>query len=489
VIRLEVNKSPTSTNEQGGRFVSHLRMSGRKTRSANSGIIIFFGCLASLLLIYGHEIFVNPVYGYLGLPYVPLDIGGYLQLMTIVALPGFLLPRALIRVSSLVIWIIYYFCFIPVVTMVAITGLLSTDKVALLQFSVVVGFVAIVLIPKIPLRPIAVSPYPPHRFWLLLVGLFGLLNVWIIVQNASVMTLVSVGDTYTQRFAGSETVGLSAYAMGITSGSINPFLMAYGLLNRKWRFLLMGMLGQLVIYSVMAQKFVMLSVLYIPGFYLLMGGSKNVATPLSVPMWRIGVLINILLVLSLVIAESIQVRDNSGALDVICDIILMRLFVLPGALVAQYALFFDNNPVTYSTHIGVLKFFFESPYLREVSLEIGSFLAHGGQGMNANSNFFGYDGVASFGLVFGPALAGIFVGAILLVLDLLAGTEQPTLMALTATCFAYTLCESSAFTTLVTGGGFVFFLLAYLYRATLLMAPDVTTSPPQHRLGGGWYSA
>lgn len=434
-------------------------------RSASAIAIMLLGCLSSTLLIYGHETYVYPVYGYMGLPYTPLSTYDYLQLMAIVSLPGLLLPRTLVRVSTFLIWIIYYFCFVPVVTMAAAMGILSYENVTALQISVALGFSAIALIPNLRLAPVKAVVFSGERLWVLFFGLYVVFNLWIVMQNASIMSLVSFGDVYVQRFAGSETEGSSAYAMGIASGVLNPFLMSYALFHRKRLFFALGALGQIVIYAVVAQKFVVLSLLYIPGFFFLMGGRRVLHAPLTIPLWRVGALVNVLLGTSIVIADMIEERNGSAA-EQICDIVLMRLFALPGGIVTQYAEFFEHNPVTYATHNGFLKFFFEPPYMREVSVEIGSFLNGGEAGMNANANFFAYDGIVSFGLV-GPIFAGVFVGLILLLLDRMAGEEEGPLLALTSTTFAFTLTDGSAYTALVSGGGLLLFLLVFLYRSTL----------------------
>jgi hypothetical protein len=416
------------------------------------------------LLIYAHSTFVAPLYYYLGIPYSEIDTTEHLWLIAMVLFASLFLPQNFQRVSGLISWLLFVFCFVPSLVMSTIIGVLRPEILFQLQMSLLTGMIAILAIPRPAATHFPVTTISSTNFWVIVMLLyFGFIG-WIIGTNYGNMNIVGMADVYVQRFSANGNVGASAYAMGILSGSIDPFLMAVGLVQRKPLLFILGALGQVVVYAVLAQKFVFLSIFYIPGFFYLLGGRKFREDPSSARLSRLAILSVVILLVGSVIM-SFRRSDGSQALDDMGTLLLMRQFSLPGGLVAQYAAYFTDHPLTYFTHISIVKAVFGAVYTRDVGLEIGSYLVNGGIGMNANANFFASDGIAALYLL-GPVTMGIVVGLCLRFFDMVVGREQLAIAGLTLTAFGFSLSESSLFTSLLTGGGFLCLPVLYLFRSS-----------------------
>ncbi len=425
--------------------------------------LAFLGLNLALLayVVYGH-----PVYGYLGLAYAPISFNAYALSSLLAVLPALVLPTDLKRPSDLASWIIYFFCFIPTAIVFPASGLLANATVFAYLISFLAGMMLIITIPRLRV-PSFSSPLAHRRtFPLVLLSCFMLFSVYILIQNYASMRFVGFADVYSQRFLASETVGFSAYAMGNLSGSINPLLISLGLLQRKKLYLALGVIGQLLVYSVMAHKFVLISLLYIPAFYFMLnfrGDPVGSAAPSLLP---IGFSFSMALVLGLCFQIIAFLIPSIPLFEELTSLLLMRLVLLPAALAPQYALFFESNPLTLMSHVGLGKLFFDSPYSSQISIEIGYFLNNGVKGMNANVNFFSFDGTASYG-IFGPALMGIVVGLTLLLLNMLSRRHSMAVISLSSSTLAFTLTESSFFTTMITGGGLLLIVLLYLLNVNI----------------------
>ena len=421
-------------------------------------LVALLGLNLTLLayVVYGH-----PVYGYLGLAYAPLSFDAYVLSSLMAILPALVLPADLKRPSDLVSWIIYFFCYIPTTIIFPASGLLANTTVFAYLISFFAGMILIIGIPRLRVPTFSIPSALSRAFPVVLLSCFILLSVYIVIQNYSIMRFVGFSDVYDQRFLGAETVGLSAYAMGNLSGAINPLLVSLGLLQRKKLYLVLGVIGQLLVYSVMAHKFVLISLVYIPAFYFMLYFRGD---PLSSPppsLLPIGLSFSAALLLGLCFASISFFVPSIGLFEDMTALLLMRLVLLPASLGPQYALFFDSHPLTLMSHVGLGKLFFVSPYLDQISIEIGYFLNNGAKGMNANVNFFSFDGTASFGIL-GPALIGIIVGSTLLLLNMFSRRHSIAIVSLSSSTLAFTLTESSYFTTMITGGGLLLIVLLYL---------------------------
>lgn len=396
----------------------------------------------------------------MGLSYVPLDLTGFVLLALFAAFPAAALPVYFARPGDVIVWILFFFCYVPSITLIIASGLLTFERLVLYLISYCVGMIVIIRLSALKLPMLKRPLLKPAVFVSVLVIIYLSLNAWIILENHSTMRLVGWGDTYTQRFAGASNIGTSGYALGMVAGAVNPMLLSYGLYTKRRWLIALAVIGQVLAYMVLAQKFIFLSLIYIPAFYFLFGGRDSLLRPRPVKLIWIGVSFIVVLALGMV-CWIFSVSTNSPFLEDLAALLVMRLVLLPGALSAQYSFFFENNPLTYMTHVGFGRLFFTSPYGPELGLVIGSFLADGGDGMNANVNFFANDGTASFGVI-GPTIMGVVVGATISFLNMIPRREHILICSVALTTFAFSLREGSYFATMLTTGGALGFILTFL---------------------------
>lgn len=292
------------------------------------------------VLLYAHANYVGPLYYYLGIPSVSLSLGEHIWLIGVICLCSLLLPRKNQAFSSVLSWLLFVFCYVTSMALPAATGTLRPEILLELQISLTVGMALILILPQgagPAIKPIGMSD---ANFWILLLLLFLALISWIIGANYGQMGFASMDQVYEQRSSAGSTVGLSAYALGIVSGSVDQFLMAYGILKRRPIPIVLGAFGQIIVYMVLAQKFVFLSLLYVPGLYFLFGGTRLSLNATDIPLWRTIFLAIGLLVVGCIFLELADYWQNQTLLDV-GTLVVMRQFSLPGGLVAAWTAFFE----------------------------------------------------------------------------------------------------------------------------------------------------
>jgi hypothetical protein len=437
--------------------VGHVRAIKTLTRRVWAGV---FGAFCAILTLIAHAYYGFPVYGYLGLPYVPLVIEEIIFLILLAAIPGFFLPQKANAPSDFVVTVIYYYCYVPAITMMLATGLLNGTFLAAHLGSIAIGFLLVIFLAGRSGKPFRSPKMSSRAFVALLILLYLVFSIWIVLENYRTMRLVGFLDVYDQRALGGENIGTSGYALGMMAGAVNPLLMAYGLFTRRPLLFILGFSGQFLCYSVAANKIMLSSVAYIPAVYFLIGGRRAHAAQ-AVPSltWMGPAYVSIILV-GLFLA-TLYYQSYAVWVDAIASQILMRLLLLPGALTAQYAHFFETNPLTYMSHVGFGRLIAGSNYAESVSQTIGNFMAGGERGQNANVNFFAYDGIASFG-PYGAPIIGVIVGYTLRLFNKAVRHSMVNVATLGLAAFAFNIAEGSYFSGMLTHGGGLLLILLYV---------------------------
>jgi hypothetical protein len=144
-------------------------------------------------------------------------------------------------------------------------------------------------------------------------------------------------------------------------------------------------------------------------------------------------------------------------------VVLMRTLSINGLVTAQYYDFFQQNPLTYYSHIKVVNWVVHYPYQYPVGQEIG--LAYSGTtGLDATANFFATDGIGGLGLP-GILLMSVFCAGVFWILDSAAQKHDPRLAALVTTYAAYNIANISIFTSLLSGGLALLMVMLYVMPA------------------------
>lgn len=415
--------------------------------------------LLECTLIVAHGAIVAPIHGYLGIPYAEPNLEVIVVLLAFSSVAAAALPVYLNRGTELLIYIIFFFGYAPAMTMAGIMGILTQSEIFLLQVSLTIGMCAAIIVadgkwPRGILNPPTV-PFVP-----VVILLYFVLTAMVFAQNYGQMKVVSLADVYEQRFAGALNVGLSAYAMGFLAGAVNPFLMTFALYFKKYHLFLLGAFGQIIVYSVQAHKFVMLSILFIPALFFLLGARRSIDYPFNFKLHRVGFIATGAILLG-VVFDYVAGLNNSELADQLSATLLMRTFSLQGGMAAIYTDYFRHYPVTLMSHVGIGRILSDSSGDFDVSQLVGFFMSGTSSGMNANAGTFVYDGIASFGF-FGPLVVGVLIGAAMRVFSFLSSRRSLPLVAIATSPFAFSLNEGSFFTALLTGGGFLLMILIFL---------------------------
>jgi hypothetical protein len=131
-----------------------------------------------------------------------------------------------------------------------------------------------------------------------------------------------------------------------------------------------------------------------------------------------------------------------------------------GLVVAWYYNFFQQNPLTYYSHVTGVNWFIHYPYANYSGLEVGSFY-HAGSDLDATAPFWAMDGLEAIGLP-GVLLISVFCALVFWALDSASQRHDSRLAALITTYAAYNFANISIFTSLFSGGLILVILCLYL---------------------------
>ena len=424
--------------------------SGRQRILLVASILAYIG---SFQWMYVHYLY--PTWDYFGFDYNPPSTG-YLILAWILSVaPSLWMPLKLTRPSQLAYWVLYIAVIIPSMFVPLVAGLTSATEVSFLMVTLFVGFAISGASYFLPLHHFPASMISRGLFW----KGFGLVAVtlalWMMVAFRNNLHIVSFLDAYDLRDASADIAEGSQvnYAFMLLTGAINPFLMGYGLYHSRRAIFLAGAAGQLLVYSVGGTKGSVLSILFIPVFYIL----------LKIRKLHFGVALT-LGALSLIVFSCSSLVLTGYNPDpfhsLVLFVILMRTLSLNGLVTAQYFDFFQKNPFTYFSHIKGVSWILPYPYKYVIGQEIGQAYA-GTTGLNATAHFWATDGIGGLGLP-GVLLISVFCALVFWLLDSVAKRHDARFVALVISYAAYNIANISIFTSLLSGGLMLLIFLLYL---------------------------
>lgn len=420
-----------------------------------------------LAVIYGSIMIVlysslSIYWKYLGFAYE--SIGELVvPLVTVSAIPALFLPRHPTSLPQFAAWLFYFTLFLPGLIIPQLQGwLFGAD--ALWLFVVLFGSVFLfVAMAGFRTAPWSAIRFDKQIFWL------GLIFLWVAMHGAIVLffgkqlSVAAINDVYQQRADAVSQIGGAGYVGYIinnASGAVNPVLVGIGFRERKWWAVAMGVVGQVIVYSSLAGKIVLLFPLVTIGTFFLFDKSRRMRpTRLAVVM-----------VLVALLGIPLQLRrDSMGeTISQLTDLIYMRTLYLPGVLIGAYHDFFSIYPLTYFSHTIVGRQFIEYPYGGlSVGQVVGAYVTPGigYQVNNYNANFIAADGIASLGTLGIPL---IMLVAILLLrfIEKVLGNLDVRVRCAVYVPFLMWLSDGSLPTALLTGGGVLITLLMWLYLGT-----------------------
>ncbi len=401
-------------------------------------------------------IYVNflTTYDYLGFTYDP-DSAWYMLVAPLLAIISSLwLPVEVARLSHWMLWLLFWLLYAPVVMLVPLQTIPAQAKWTFLA-CLLVSFALTSLCSRLKWRLPALRGVDSRLGKLVLWGLYAGLFSMVLTAFRGHLQLVSFADVYTLRSENSDLseAGLVGYALANLAWALNPYLIAKGLVERQKPSLWIGLAGQVVLYSTLGQKGVLLSTVVIVGAYY---GMLRAPVIKAVAISRIMVMACAIPMIPVLMGLA---DDRSTVVRQLVVLVYMRTLAMAAAATGMYINFFQSHPLTYYSHINVVSLFVHYPYQMSLGQVIGFDLV--AKDLNANANFYATDGYAALGAV-GIVLIGPILGLFLSVAN--AMTARSLRVACAAFVpFVMIVSNSSLFTSLLSGGGFLLLLVVYAH--------------------------
>ncbi|HTY08890.1 MAG TPA: hypothetical protein VMF29_06975 [Candidatus Edwardsbacteria bacterium] len=400
---------------------------------------------------------LNPNFEYYGFTCHPLRPELLLAAWLLSLLPACWMPFDLHRPSQLIYWIMYLAVYVPSIWVPMLMGLRPAGQLIALAAALGAGFALIGLNYTLPVLKVRARKIPPKLFWIGWWAMAAALTLWVLRVFHGHIRLVSFGQVYAElRFASDELMQGSAirYAVMWLAGMVYPFVMAWGLVRRRWPMALAGGLGQLLLYATTGAKSAVVSIAVIGLLFLLLGRQGKWFGPKLV-------LAVIVLMAGLNMLDIRLDPDKASGLYMASSLVFMRIFGIPGLLTGFYQDFFSVHPWTYFSHVSGINHLVRYPYGASIGMEVGNYY-YGNPDLNANTHLWGMDGLAGFGLA-GILMVSLLCGLAFWLLDSVAADHDRVLAALMVSFTALNIGNMSLFTTMLSGGlGLIIVLLAVM---------------------------
>ena len=387
-------------------------------------------------LTWGYTSQVAPTFAYDGLTDAGPEPTAVLIVAAVAALPATWLPLAARRPSTVVLWVLYLLGYVPTVV---VPVFMRGDLAEVLPFDLaLLASMAIAsLIVRRPPAPIAIRPLSLSAFTGLLVGLGLLCSAYIAVTFGVSLSLPGLASVYDTRADFRAMVGGSSAAAGYivpwAGNVINPLLMALGVARRRAELVALGIVGQLLIYSVTGFKSILFSVALVPLVYLAVAVASRVFGLLAA------------VAAPVILACGVIATSTWGSIWPLA--ITARLFATPGQVGFYYYEYFsDHQP--YGLSQSFLRWAVSSPYSEDVPFVIGS--AYFAEGTNANGNIWA-DAFANFGFA-GIVCFTLVLGLFLWIADGLAQGRDARVAGPMFAIAGLSLANAALFTTILTLG-------------------------------------
>lgn len=413
-------------------------------RNGKSLIVVF---CAIYIIILGeiYKYIISPPFSYMGYVYYKNDIYRIVFAYLIAVLPSIWLPNHIRRPSQVAYWLLYIILFVPcsIIPLYSLNG--DSYNIVLTNLTFLAAFLLLGSIYRVPLlniKRIQLNQFYFSIVLLFLSALFNALVVWSYGFNFKLAALLDVYELREQYVSSGNRFVF--YALAWQGNVINPFLMASGLIYRKWPNLILGIFGQLFLFSVTGSKSILMSSLLIIALLAALKAKGQ----------KFGVKMIIGAGTVIAIATAIDIFTKGVWFT---SLIVRRLIVTPGLLTGYYIDFFSNNPKLFLSH-SIFSAFVDYPYDIKYTYLIGAKYI-GNISTSANANFLA-DGYANFGF-FGIFVFTLLLGFILWTFDSLGKTSDLRLISLILGIPCISLSNSAILTSILTHGIGLALVLTY----------------------------
>ncbi|PVE97115.1 hypothetical protein DC434_06960 [Microbacterium sp. TPD7012] len=424
--------------------------------------------IAALEVTYSQ--FMAPRFGYLGWIYHQPDPGWMLISYALLLGAAAFLPYRVERFSGYAVWFLYAALLVPVTTLPQYGGNRTPEDTFTFAIFCSIVWIAVALILRrkaAPLVPIKTSK--PGLLWALVSVISLVTYVYLAAVFGITFNLVSVFEIYDTRLSYRDevipTVPLLGYLITNQGNVINPFLMAFGLLKRRYWLFGLGVVGQLLIYSTTGYKTVLIS---IPLCLLLVFLLRK----------RTSILGAMVVFGAAALAWLAIAIDRAVSIGVV-DVLVARTFMTAGYLMPFYREVYDEGAWALWDY-SFLAPFVDAPYDTSPGFHVAQVMLNRPD-VQLNASLFA-DGYANLGFM-GIVIEAAFLVVLLFLVDS-AGRGLPTAIVVPAGLLpVFSLANASPFSALLSYGfGLLILLLALYPRDVEPDSPPLTIHFPPSKL-------
>ncbi len=428
-------------------------------------LLLCCGLMYVLVFVWGYSSVVAPAFSNAGFSYVwpGLATLGWVTVLSLV--PLLVIPQELTKPSLVVIWWLYVSAYVPSMVMPVITLSMPDSVLFPLQMAVLGTMLLLCAVPHAKTLVIPRLVVTPTTFW----WVFGLFWAGGIVYCLLTISFSNILANFALLFAGESEYVLRAdyfthiaqngraiaYLGGWLSRAFDPFLIAWGLITRRWWLVAGGLFGQLIYFGQTGAKGVVFALAFIAFVFFLYNRFRH----------RFGLVFLVSMVGLVTIATSVDLATHTAMLS---TPFTRRALAGPGELTGFYFEHFSSAPHTGHNFSGTGNFQVYGP-----AQEIGLYY-FGNVNVDANANFWA-EGFAEFGIT-GIFAFGLLVVVMLWLFDSVAANHSLQLAVLLIVMQAEALSNSTPPTILVTHGGIIVGLLLYFSPPICESEQDLSTT-------------
>ncbi|WP_256577725.1 hypothetical protein [Pseudomonas sp. NFIX28] len=423
----------------------------RKSRCYLILCVLFY----SISIAIGQEFYLSVDQAFWGFNKVSYDALAIVFIFFLVVIPSVVLPLTLCRPSSIFLYSLMFFVYVPAV----VIAVLNHDDSLVRYFWLLSGFCFGMVFCCVVSRSVrqgadALIGKAPSR-GVVLINIIGALVCFIALYSTygDILAFSGLSDIYSQREKGAATSLLIGYCQVYLAYVFAPVLFVCGVLYKRFFSLVLAVVAFIFVYMITAER----TVILLPFVLLVMclvfrvrgGGISNV--------YYLFLGGSFLILLISFLFKYSSVVNQLGVY------IFTRTIAIPGLFVSQYYDLFSQQGYTYWSHVSVLGRLIDIPaaYVADEKWPaLGKILAERVLGIQSqsNANFVATDGVAAAGAV-GVVVICMAYAVWLLVLDWAARGWSKVFLFSALFPLAFVSTNGSLFTMLTSFGGFYWILM------------------------------
>ncbi|WP_214365440.1 hypothetical protein [Pseudonocardia sp. H11422] len=392
------------------------------------------------VLHYIHQNHIAPTFSYLQYTYRYPDPLSYAFAIALVVVSATVLPRRISRPSHFIVWTLFTVAVVPSIVVPQYTEVLPVTRAAELAMWVTGSYLLVAVfgtrralrgfLPRLQMTA--------STFWIGIAVLAAAGYAYILATVGLRLELPSLSDVYGVRaeFAGEEaSSALLSYLVPLLANVLNPIIMLRGLYAKRWPWIVVGIVGQMFIFSFTGYRTAILSPLALIAASVLF---RRRARPSGAA----------LLVAMTAVSAATVVMDWVTSSIEWTSLLVRRFLITPGLLTAGYVAVFSDIEKAHLAH-SFLSPLFHYPHEVEPPLLVGAQF-FGNEGTNANANLLA-DGFANFGYP-GMVIACLALVVLLWVIDDAARGIPLAVSSLVFLMPTLALADSGVFTAMLTHG-------------------------------------